>query len=128
MDIYGYKKEYRWSDVLVHQLHPEGHKRRKIGICEGWGSQKQVHPNSTKSTTKYIIKLRERKIMNIKILRKKDGTVIEDVIIPDSELKDYLRVENELGQVNLINKQAIETLIPDIEKENKFICEVIEVI
>ena len=63
--------------------------------------------------------------MNCKRLIKKDGVVIEDITVRESEeLKGFIEIENEKGQVNLIFKEEIATIIKNTDSED-FVCQTI---
>ena len=57
--------------------------------------------------------------MNCKKLIKTDGTIIEDVIAWESKrFKNCIEFENEQGQVNIIKREDIDTLVEDTEKDD----------
>lgn len=57
--------------------------------------------------------------MNCKKLIKTDGTIIEDVIVRESKrFKDCIEFESEQGQVNIIKREDIDTLVEDTEKDD----------
>ncbi len=57
--------------------------------------------------------------MNCKKLIKTDGTVIEDVVAWEStRFKDCIEFETKQGEVNIIKREDMKTLVEDREKNN----------